>query len=877
MSTMFLSGRPWVDERPSGMHADSGTPSVHIAAGDKPAVQRFIEAHREQGYRFATLDPLGADVPPDAFWLSPRRFGLSPDESALGAGGAWSEVRRIDELERRLKATYCGALALDASAVRDESRRAWLFARMESNAVAPAREARLLDRLVQAQSWEHHVAQRFPDAKRFSLEGCETLVPLLDALLEGAACHGIRDIFMAMPHRGRLNVLVNVLGVPPADILDYFDVDSPNHEWHRDLVYHLGAQRSVATRGGDVAVTLACNPSHLQSVFPVVTGMACASRAQQRSGAGAAGAMAIAMHGDAAFAGQGVVMETLVLGQKAGYAIGGTVHVIINNQVGFTEANRMNAEMPRYCTDVTRMVDAPVLRVNADDPAAALRAASIAVDYRTTFGSDIVIDLVGYRRLGHSEHDLPMLTNPRATIAIEHQASVVEHQAIALLGADQVPDIRVREVLAYARSAASAVFGRREVRSQTAFCREPIPLRPLHDFSRSQMQSVVASMTAVPPGFEPHSRIGMLIRHWHQVAECESAAADWCLAENMAYASALAAGIDVRISGLDVRRGTFFHRHAVWYDQTPEAMDTAEFVPLRCLGAPAHFDVVNSVLSEEAVLAFEYGYSVQAPNSLTIWEAQFGDFVNGAQIVIDQYISAGEEKWDYRSALVLLLPHGYEGMGPEHSSAHLNRFLALCGGDNLRVACPSTSAQFFHLLRRQAFSPVRKPLVVMTPKAELYGEAASHSSAHELHRGGFQSVLEDPTVAGHAGVTRAVLCSGKLFYDLSRARERGSYDHVALLRLEEFHPFPREALARALARYPALLSLVWAQEETTNQGAWGFVRDYLFAACPVGASLECASRVVTAAGATSSRALHWRQQMELVERAMGPSDAGGGA
>jgi len=873
MSTTFLSGRPWVDERPSGMQAESDTPRVlATAAGNKPAVRRFVEAHREQGYRFAALDPLGADGPPNAFGLSPHGFGLSPDESAHGAGGPWPEARHIDELDRRLKATYCGSLALDASAVRDERRRAWLFARMESSAAPPVDEARLLNRLVQAQSWEHHVAQRFPDAKRFSLEGCETLVPLLDALLEGAARHGIQDIFMAMPHRGRLNVLVNVLGVPPAEILDHFDADSPNHERHRDLVYHLGAQRSVATQAGDVAVTLACNPSHLQSVFPVVVGMACASRAQQQPGDGT-GAMAIALHGDAAFAGQGVVMETLALGQKAGYAVGGTVHVVINNQVGFTEANRMNAEMPRYCTDVTRMVDAPVLRINADDPGAALRAASIAIDFRATFGTDIVIDLVGYRRLGHSEHDLPMLTSPHTTLAIEHQTSVVERRATALLGTDRGSDIRVRETLAHARTAARAVFERREARSLAPFRLRPMPLPPMQHFSRSQMQSAVAAMSAIPPGFEPHPRIGMLIRHWHQVAEGASAA-DWCVAENMAYASTLAAGINVRVSGLDVRRGTFFHRHAVWYDQSPGALDAAEFVPLRCLGAPARFDVVNSVLSEEAVLAFEYGYSVQAPNALTIWEAQFGDFVNGAQIVIDQYISAGEEKWDYRSALVLLLPHGYEGVGPEHSSAHLNRFLALCGGDNLRVACPSTSAQLFHLLRRQAFSAVRKPLVVMTPKADLYAEAASHSPAHELHRGEFQSVLEDPTVGGRADVTRAVLCSGKLYYDLSRARETGGHAHVALLRLEEFHPFPREALARALAGYPALLTLVWAQEETTNQGAWGFVRDDLSAVCPVGASLECASRPVTAAGATASRALHRRQQMELVARAMGTSDVG---
>jgi len=876
MSTMFLSGRPWVDERPSGTQTEPDTPPVLTAAGNKPAVQRFIEAHREQGYRFAALDPLGTSRSPDAFGLSPRRFALSPDESAQGADILQVEAMRIDELDRWLKATYCGALALDASAVRDERRRAWLFARMESGAAPQASEAQVLDRLVQAQSWEHHVAQRFPDAKRFSLEGCETLVPLLDALLEEAARRGIHEVFMAMPHRGRLNVLVNVLGVPPADILDYFDAESPNQERHRDLVYHLGAQRSVTTRGGDIAVTLACNPSHLQSVFPVVIGMACASRGRQRSGAGG-GVMAIAMHGDAAFAGQGVVMETLALGQKAGYATGGTVHVIINNQIGFTEANRMNAETPRYCTDVTRMVDAPVLRVNADDPGAALRAASIAIDYRAAFGADVVVDLIGYRRWGHSEHDLPMLTGPRATTAIERQACIVERQASALVAVDRKPDVRVCELLAHARSAATAAFERRETQSRASLRIGSVALPPVSDFSRSEMRSAIVAMTTVPPGFEPHPSIRLLVQHWRRAADSEEAPTDWCLAENMAYASALVAGIDVRISGLDVRRGTFFHRHAVWHDQASRAKDSDEFVPLRCLGAPGRFDIFNSVLSEEAVLGFEYGYSVQVPNALTIWEAQFGDFVNGAQIIVDQYLSAGEEKWDYRSALVLLLPHGYEGVGPEHSNAHLNRFLALCGGDNLRVAFPSTSAQFFHLLRRQAFCAVRKPLVVMTPKADLHGEVASHSPARDLHQGMFQPVLEDPRLEGHAGVTRVVLCSGKLFYDLSRAREAAGYDHVALLRLEELHPFPRAALAGALAHYPALLELVWAQEETTNQGAWSFVRDELAAACPVGASLECASRAVTAAGATSSRAVHRRQQMEIVLQAMGQPRVAAGA
>jgi 2-oxoglutarate dehydrogenase E1 component len=876
MSTTFLSGRPRVDERPSGTHAESDPPRVLAAAGSQPAVQRFIEAHRQQGYRFAALDPLGASRSPDRLALSPRSFGLSPDEPAPGADVAPPDATRVDELDRWLKATYCGTLALDASAVRDEQRRAWLFARMETRAAPQARESWVVNRLAQAQSWEHHVARRFPDAKRFSLEGCETLVPLLDALLEGAARQGIHEVFMAMPHRGRLNVLVNVLGVPPAELLDYFDAQSPNPERHRDLVYHLGARRSVATRGGDVAVTLACNPSHLQSVFPVVIGMACASRARQRPGTGG-GAMAIAMHGDAAFAGQGVVMETLALGQKAGYATGGTVHVVINNQVGFTEANRMDAQAPRYCTDVTRMVDAPVLRVNAEDPAAALRAAAIAVDYRAAFAADVVVDLIGYRRWGHSEHDLPMLTSPRTTTAIERHACIVERQASALLDADRMPDVRIRELLAHVRSAVSAAFERREAPSPASPQAGAAAPPPMPDFSRSQMRSAIAAMTAVPPGFEPHPRIELLIRHWREAADREAAPADWCLAENMAYASALLAGIDVRVSGLDVRRGTFFHRHAVWHDQAHRAGDADEFVPLRRLGAPGRFDVFNSVLSEEAVLGFEYGYSVEVPNALTIWEAQFGDFVNGAQIIVDQYLGAGEEKWDYRSALVLLLPHGYEGVGPEHSSAHLNRFLALCGGDNLRVACPSTSAQFFHLLRRQAFSAVRKPLVVMTPKADLHGEAASHSPARDLHQGVFRPVLADPRPGGHAGVTRVVLCSGKLYYDLSRAREAAGYDHVALLRLEELHPFPREALAGALARYPALLELVWAQEETTNQGAWSFVRDELAAACPAGAGLECVSRAVTAAGATSSRTVHRRQQAAIVAQAMGRPRVSAGA
>jgi len=838
------------------------------AAASERAVERLVEVHRQHGYRYANLDPTGSTRPLDMEQLSLIRFGLSAHELLPPASAPWPEAQCVDDLQRLLQATYCGELALDASAVRDDDRRAWLFRRMESACAAPATDAMtLLARLVRAQSWEHYVAQRFPHGKRFSLEGCEALIPMLDALLEDAARRGIADVFMGMPHRGRLNVLANVLRMPVADILDYFDPHSSNAERHRDLVYHLGAHGEVSGRPGRVAVTLACNPSHLQSVLPVVVGMACASRVAHARHGGGQPALAIVLHGDAAFAGQGVVMETLALGQKPGYAVGGTVHVIINNQIGFTEPNPMSAQVPRFCTDVTRMVDSPVLRVNADAPEAVLRAAAIALDFRMMFGADVVIDLIGYRRLGHSEHDAPILTLPNASAVIAAHASVVERYAAQLVADDLATAADMAAHLARLRADALRAFAQPAPPPHAPLSLEAARLPALPAFSPARLRAAVAAMTTLPTGFEPHPMIAALIEDWRRAGRHADAVADWCLAENMAYASVLGAGVDVRVSGLDVRRGTFFHRHAAWSDQSARVGDAEPFIPLHRLGAPGRFDVLNSLLSEEAVVGFEYGYSVQAPNALTIWEAQYGDFVNGAQVFLDQYLSAGEEKWGYRSPLVLLLPHGYEGVGPEHSSGFLGRFLALCGAGNLRVACPSTSAQFFHLLRRQAFDAVRKPLIVMTPKATLHGDVDSHSPVRLLHEGVFEPVLVDP--APGADVTRIVVCSGKLFHDLARCRAGGSHPHVALLRLEEMHPFPHAAIAAALARHPGATELVWAQEETKNQGAWSFVRDELAAVCPPHATLGCVTRAVTAAGATSSAALHRRQQAALVREALG--------
>lgn len=865
-----------LSHRPSWRHRDRIRLDAHLAAAPaaaqaKPDVQRFIDAHRQQGFRCALLDPLGIVNPVDARCLLPERFGLLPADTLTTDGSALMGARHVHALDQRLKAIYCGSLALDCSGVRDETRRAWLHARMESAAgFSRGGGKALLDRLIQVQAWEQHVARHFPHAKRFSLEGCETLVPLLDALLEEAAAHCIDEVFMGMPHRGRVNVLVNVLGMPPAEALGHFDPEALPPELHHDLVYHLGGHRVLATRHGEISVTLAHNPSHLQSVYPVVIGMthACQTRPTSRRGIG--DAMAIVLHGDAAFAGQGVVMETLAMAQKPGYSVGGAVHVIINNQLGFTEPNMMNAHAPHYCTDVTRMVDAPVLRVNADAPEEMGRAARIALAYRMAFGTDVVIDLIGYRRLGHSEHDVPSLSSPRMYAITDLKPSVVDAYGAALAAAGVAPHADMGAYIASARSAASDAFARKAMGPHAPRTAARPPLPQISPLSRAVLQATVSAMTWLPEGFAAHPLVQAMIQRWHLMATDESACADWCFAENVAYATTLKAGIGVRISGLDVRRGTFMHRQAVWYDQAAAVIDGSEFIPLQHLGADAaRFDIFNSVLSEEAVLGFEYGYSVQDQRSLTIWEAQFGDFVNGAQVFVDQYISAGEEKWGCRSALVLLLPHGHEGVGPEHSNAHLGRFLALCAGDNLRVASPSTSAQWFHLLRRQAFSDVRKPLVVMTPKAAFYKETASHSPVRHLLAGEFQPVLDDARGIDPSAVTRAVLCSGKLYYDLERARLAGDFAHVALLRLEQFHPFPHAELRRILQQYPRLRTLVWAQEENKNQGAWAFVRDALAALCPPGATLEEVARPATASGATSSHAVHLREQRELVARALG--------
>jgi 2-oxoglutarate dehydrogenase E1 component len=842
----------------------------------RPEVLAFIDAHRRLGDRYAQVDPLALSRPPDRTALDPQAFGLHPGDWLNAAGTPLWSARTVADLDHCLKTTYCGTLALDASAVREDERREWLYQRMEAAPPIPQghqERLELLEHLIRAQTWEEHVALHFPHGKRFSLEGCESLIPLLHALCEGAAGQGVQRILMGMPHRGRVNVMINLLGLPPAQVLDFFDSRSPNPERHTDLVYHLGGERLLQTAQGSLHLTLAHNPSHLQSVHPVLLGMA---RAQQDALGedGIHRVLPLMLHGDAAFAGQGVVMESLMLSTKPGYRVGGTVHLIINNQVGFTEPNPMHRWPPQTCTDVTRMVDAPVLRVNADDPEQALRAAAIALDWRARYQSDVVIDLIGYRRLGHSESDVPALTRPRVHAMTQRHATVADQYAARLKAEGVVADEDMDSHIARRRWKAHQAFSDPHL-PEWRVKEVPLPVEvagtPL---SEERLRHLVAAMTRLPERFVPHVIVQTLIEHWRQAVAADGPRkrADWALAESLAFATLLTEGVPIRVSGMDVRRGTFLHRQAVWISQG-EDQPPYEFTPLHQLGPDAaRFEIYNSPLSEEAVLGFEYGYSVQRPQGLTVWEAQFGDFVNGAQVFLDQYISSGEDKWGYRSALALLLPHGHEGVGPDHSSAYLSRFLQLCGGDNLRVAFPSTAAQWFHLLRLQGLSPRRKPLVVMSPKATLYQQQASHSDLADWVHGRFHPVLDDPQVENPAQVERLLMCSGKVFYDLDKARHAVTRADLAVLRLEWLYPFPAEEMAAVLAHYPAAVELTWVQEEHRNQGGWSFVREQVEALLPPRMRLRCVARPTTASGATSSHAVHQEEQRALVARALGESE-----
>ncbi|MDD4881384.1 MAG: 2-oxoglutarate dehydrogenase E1 component [Gallionellaceae bacterium] len=841
------------------------------------SVLQLINAWRFHGFRSAELDPIGHREPVVVPELSPAQHGFADadldDEYDTGslAGPPRDSLRNI---LARLRRAYGGSLGAEYMHLTDTGKKRWLQQRLESGEgwLAPdtTRQRWLLGQLTAAETLEKVIHTRYVGQKRFSLEGGEAFIPLLNYLLELAAGAGVEEVGLGMAHRGRLNVMHNVIGRSALSFFDHEDSAAPEGALTGDVKYHQGYARDVDTLAGPIRVALAFNPSHLEIVGPAVLGWV---RAQQQKRADMDGGkvLAILVHGDAALAGQGVVMETLNMSATRGFATGGTIHVAINNQIGFTTSDPRDVRSSLYCTDVMKMVEAPVLHVNGDDPEAVLRAVQIAFEYRMNFHHDIAIDLVSYRRLGHNEQDEPMVTQPAMYRRIREHQPVRALYAAALERAGRI-EAGTADALIDHFKASLDVLPAAQDRPYTPYVADWRPYRgtdwrapattavPLE-----RLQHLGAKLTEVPEGFTLHPRVIMVQGNRRQMAE-GVLALDWGMAESLAYASLLTEGRGVRLTGQDSGRGTFFHRHAVLHDQNRQRWDAGVYLPLQNLAPDqAHFLVIDSLLSEEAVLAFEYGYASSSPEELVIWEAQFGDFANGAQVVIDQFVAAAEAKWGRLNGLTLFLPHGYEGQGPEHSSGRIERFLQLAAQDNFQIAQPSTAAQCFHLLRRQVLRPYRKPLVVFTPKSLLRHPDAASALA-DLSEGGFQPVLGAAGASEQDAVTRLVVCSGRVYYDLAASRRERGLNHIGLIRIEQIYPFPERELAAELDRYPDAAEIVWVQDEPQNQGAWRYMAWQLRQTTDL--PIRYAGRPESASPATGYHDLHKAQLAALLDAAL---------
>jgi len=848
-------------------------------------VGKLITAYRSRGHLAADLDPLGMIAKPDApdLALGFHRLSESDLSSEFSTGGvAGKERMKLSDLFALLKATYTGPIGAEFMHITDAEQRRWVYERLETAGGKFGRTAedkkRILERLTAADGLERYLGTKYVGQKRFSLEGGDALIPLMDTTIRRAGEQGVKDVVIGMAHRGRLNVLVNTLGKPPRQLFDEFEgkFEHINDDLAHtgDVKYHMGFSADVATKGGPVHLALAFNPSHLEIVDPVVAGSV-RSRQTRRGDAGRSQVLPVLMHGDAAFAGQGVVMELLQMSQARGFQVGGTIHIVINNQVGFTTSERQDARSTLYCTDVAKMVGAPVLHVNGDNPEAVVFCAEMALDFRNRFGKDVVIDLVCYRRHGHNEADEPAATQPLMYQVIR------KHKTPRELYADQL----VSEGTLKPEEAQALVDGYRDKLDQGAVTTDLVSVQPdeftidwskwldgkLSDvvdtrFDRKKLDELAAAINAIPDNVKLHARVAKIYEDRRKMAKGEQAG-DWGFAENLAYATLLTEGYKLRLVGQDSGRGTFFHRHAILHDQATDAW----YYPLRELvGNPVDVTIIDSLLSEEAVMGFEYGYSTADPMTLDIWEAQFGDFANGAQVVIDQFLSSGEAKWGRLCGLALFLPHGYEGQGPEHSSARLERFLQLCALENMLVCTPTTPAQAYHMIRRQMRMTTRKPLVVMTPKSLLRHKLAV-STLDELATGEFQLLIPASNVADAAAakkVKRVVVCGGKVYYDLLEEAQKQGVDDVALVRVEQLYPFPRTQLAKELKRFAGATDVVWCQEEPQNQGAWYQIRHHLAACLAPKQKLHYAGRARSPAPAAGHLSDHVAEQTRLVADAL---------
>ncbi|MGH8289185.1 MAG: 2-oxoglutarate dehydrogenase E1 component [Steroidobacteraceae bacterium] len=863
--------------------AAAGLPGEVGVNAKQAAVSRLIQLWTNRGHLIANLDPLGLMRRPRPPVLELDYFGLTPADldSEFFTGSRTEAVPpriKLREILKQLECIYAGAIGAEFAHMSESRERLWLQDRFQGGRLlhrfAPEEKRNILWQLTAAEGLERYLHTRFVGQKRFSLEGGDTLLPLLDDLIQSCGAVRIEEVVIGMAHRGRLNVLVNLLGKAPSSIFSEFEgaYDLGHLQGSGDVKYHKGFSADLRTGAGDVHTVLAFNPSHLEVVNPVVEGSVRA-RQERRNDADGDRVLPLLIHGDAAFAGQGVVMETLQLSQARGFYTGGTVHLIINNQVGFTTSEPSDARSTLYCSDVAKMLEAPIFHVNADHPEEAVFVARLALEYRMRFHKDVVIDLVCYRRLGHNEADEPAATQPLMYRTIRQHPSTRKIYSERLVAEGILTQTESDAMLEQYRDgldkggpqapAALGMIGNKFTVDWTRYTQADWTERVRTGVELARLKSLGEKLTRLPGDLTLHPRVAHVMSNRAKMLSGE-APLDWGGAETLAYASLLEQGFSVRLVGQDSGRGTFFHRHAVLHDQGSDRV----YIPLQHLADPQpRVQIVDSVLSEEAVMGFEYGYSTTEPNCLSIWEGQYGDFANGAQVIIDQFISSGEAKWQRYCGLVLFLPHGYEGAGPEHSSARLERYLQLCAESNMQICVPSTPAQMFHMLRRQMLQSFRKPLIVMTPKSLLRHEL-SVSSLEELSRGGFARVIGESDDLPANGVRRVVFCSGRVYFDLLKARRKDAIRDVALVRIEQLYPFPAEEYQTVLARYPNLREVVWCQEEPQNQGAWYQIRHRLQEPLGQRRAVLYSGRAPAAAPATGIGKIHGAEQQSLINAAL---------
>ena len=850
-------------------------------------VQSLIAAYRFLGSRWADLDPLKRQERPKIPELEPVFYDLTESDmdisfSATNTYFSTAENMTLRQILQALRETYCGSIGAEYMHVTEPTEKRWWQERLESNRSKPHFSAdekkHILDQLTAAEGLERYLHTKYVGQKRFSLEGGESFIASMDELVQRGGSKGVQEIVIGMAHRGRLNVLVNTLGKTPAELFAEFDHTAPEALPSGDVKYHQGFSSDVTTPGGPVHLSLAFNPSHLEIVNPVVEGSVKA-RLDRRGDAKGHSVLPIIVHGDAAFAGQGVVMETLALAQTRGYFTGGTVHLVINNQIGFTTSDPRDTRSTLYCTDVVKMVEAPVLHVNGDDPEAVVLATQMALDYRQEFSKDVVVDIVCFRKLGHNEQDTPALTQPLM------YKKIAQHPGTRKMYADKLvaqgvltpegPDAiakAFRAAMDEGKHAHSPVLT--NYKSKFAVDWAPFLGKKWTDAADTalplaEVKRLAERITALPKNFKVHPLVEKVLADRAAMGRGEINV-DWGMGEHLAFASLVASGYAVRLSGEDCGRGTFTHRHSVLHDQNREKWDEGTYTPLKHVAeGQAPYVVIDSLLSEEAVLGFEYGYASAEPNTLVIWEAQFGDFANGAQVVIDQFIASGEVKWGRANGLTLMLPHGYEGQGPEHSSARLKRFMQLAADNNMQIVQPTSASQIFHVLRRQMVRMFRKPLVILTPKSLLRAKDAA-SPLSEFTKGEFRTVIGpgNPDIEPDK-VKRVIACSGKVAYDLRKRRDAKKQNDTAIVLVEQLYPFPHKAFAAELKKYPNATEIVWCQDEPQNQGAWFFVQHYIHENMTEGQKLGYAGRPASASPAVGYSHLHQEQLKSLLDQAFG--------